>query len=159
MSVGIEILDEVYTGRPHLDNIAWRTARSWSELWSDPPSSQGGRGPKMSLTARILDASVRLRTGQLAAASRCFSCHMRSTDQAAGWCEGHFGVGEADVSLDTMPLERSPCVVNRAPAVREKHTSTAQQRPEGLRGILRAKQPPSRPLWNEPTYDYCSQSD
>lgn len=51
-----------------------------------------------------------------------FSCHMRNTAQAAGRCEGHFGVGEADVSLDTTPLERSLCVVNRASAVGEKHT-------------------------------------
>lgn len=61
----------------------------------------------MSLTARVLDISVPLWTGQLATASHSFSCHMRHTDQTAGWCEGHFGVSEADVSLDTMPLERS----------------------------------------------------
>lgn len=98
------------------------TARSLSEPQSNPRSSRGGRGPMMTLTARVLDASVRLWTGQLDTAAHSFSCHMRNRDQAAGWREGHFGVGEADVSLDTTPLERSPCVVNRASAVRERHT-------------------------------------
>lgn len=116
------------------------TARAVRELRSNPRSSHGGRDSKMSSTTRVLDASVWRCTGQLAAASPGFSCHMGNGDQAAGWCEGHFGVAEADVSLDTMPLERSPCVVNRASAVREKHTWTALKAEE-LRGILRVEQP------------------
>ena len=90
-----------------------------------------GWDPEMSLTARLLDISVSLWTGQLATVSSVFSCHMRHTDQAAGECEGHFSVSEADVSVDTMPLERSQFVVKRASAVRAEQGSTAQHRATG----------------------------
>lgn len=56
---------------------------------------------------------------------------MHQTDQTARWCEGHFGVSEADVSLDTKPLEKSQFVVKRASAVRKEQGSTAQQRAAG----------------------------
>lgn len=57
-----------------------------------------------------------------------FSCHMHHTDQTVGGCEGHFSVSEADVSVDTMPLERSQFVVKRAVVVRAEQGSTAQRR-------------------------------
>lgn len=64
--------NNIFTERLQLDNVVWHTARSWSELQSNPRSSQCGRSPKTSLTARVLDASVRLWTGQLATASHFF---------------------------------------------------------------------------------------
>lgn len=70
--------------------------------------------------------SVSLWTGQLATVSAVFSRHMHHTDQTAGGCEGHFGVTEADVSVDMMPLERSQFVVKRASAVRAEQGSTAR---------------------------------
>lgn len=53
---------------------------------------------------------------------------MHHTDLTVGWCEGHFGVSEADVSVDTIPLERSQFVFKRAAAARAEQGSTAQHR-------------------------------
>lgn len=133
VSVGSEVLGEVYFPGVHTLTTLFDTLQEVGV--NSGPIHDHHRGPEMSLTARVLDASVRLRTGQLAAASRCFSCHMRNTDQAAGWCEGHFGVGEADVSLDTTPLERSPRVANRGSGRQRKtllnSAAAATRRDEG----------------------------
>lgn len=115
---------------PLLTFVEWSSVKFvWT--WDYPLSSQTGWVSKMSLTAWLLDISVPLWTQQLATASLCFSCHMRHTDQTAGWCEGHSGVSEADVSLDTMPPERSQCVVKRVSTVRGEQGSTAQRRAAG----------------------------
>ncbi|KAK5862880.1 hypothetical protein PBY51_018232 [Eleginops maclovinus] len=66
---------------------------------------------------------------------------MPRTDQTAGECEGHFGVSEADVSVDTMPQERAQFVVKRA----AEQGSTAQHRQGAAQGNYNTRDEPKPP--------------
>lgn len=96
---------------------------------------------------------ISLTQDRTAGHSLCsFPCHMYHTDQAVWGCEGHFGVSEADVSVDTMPPKRSQFVVKRASAVRAKQSLTAQHRATGgAEGNFNMRVKPHSSL-----YDCCS---